>query len=188
MINSLNNSMLTALKNLSDGRKIVFGEGNQNASLMFIGEAPGGDEERLGRPFVGKAGKNLDKILEKLEINREDVYISNVVKVRPTRISIRGTVSNRAPNEDEITIFTPWLNDEIKLISPKIIATLGNTPLQALFGSEYKIGSYHSVVLDYNEKTKVFPLYHPASLIYKPDLLPVYEQDILKLKQILGGL
>ena len=113
MINSLNSSMLTALQHLSDGRKIVFGEGNQNASLMFIGEAPGGDEERLGRPFVGKAGKNLDKILEKLEINREDVYISNVVKVRPTRISIRGTVSNRAPNEDEITIFTPWLNDEI---------------------------------------------------------------------------
>ena len=96
----------------------------QDPDIMLIGEAPGEQESLQGRPFVGKAGKNLDGFLQVLELNREDIYISNVVKVRPTKVSPRGSVSNRPPNPEELALFTPFLMEEILLVQPEMIVTL----------------------------------------------------------------
>ena len=94
----------------------VFGDGNAQAKIVMIGEAPGEQETLLGKPFVGKAGKNLDGFLQVLELNREDIYISNVVKIRPTKVSDKGRVSNRPPNKEELALFTPYLMEEILLV------------------------------------------------------------------------
>lgn len=170
---------------------LVFGEGlREHPPLMLIGEAPGVMEVQQERPFVGKAGKNLDAFLHVLELQREDIYISNTVKIRPSKVSAKGTVSNRPPNKDELAFFVPWLYREIVQTNPRLLVTLGNTPLQAVLSPKATIGAYHGQVVEATIQWEgeerimpLFPLYHPASIIYNRSLKDVYEADLLKLKE-----
>lgn len=159
---------------------LVFGEGPLHPKLMLIGEAPGEQETLMGRPFVGKAGKNLDRFLELAGMRREEIYISNAVKIRPTKTGKTGRISNRPPTKEEIALFRPWLLREIDLVAPQVIATLGNVPLFAVTGDRrLTIGEAHGRVMEAGETgRRLFALYHPASLIYNRALEPVYEQDV----------
>lgn len=168
---------------------LVFGEGPKEPVLMLIGEAPGEQETLQGRPFVGKAGKNLDRFLELAGLERGEIYISNTVKLRPTKLGKTGRISNRPPTKDEIALFRPWLIHEIEIIQPKMIATLGNVPLQALTATKQTIGAVHGRVIPAGETgLPLFALYHPASLIYNRSLESVYEADVralaLKLRSV----
>ena len=162
---------------------LVFGEGPLHPKLMLIGEAPGEQETLMGRPFVGKAGKNLDHFLELAGMRREEIYISNAVKIRPTKTGKTGRISNRPPTKEEIALFRPWLLREINLVAPQVIATLGNVPLFAVTGDRrLTIGEAHGRVMEAGETgRRLFALYHPASLIYNRSLEPVYEQDVCTL-------
>lgn len=159
---------------------LVFGEGPLHPKLMLIGEAPGEQETLMGRPFVGKAGRNLDHFLELAGMRREEIYISNAVKIRPTKTGKTGRISNRPPTKEEIALFRPWLLREIDLVAPQVIATLGNVPLFAVTGDRrLTIGEAHGRVMEAGETgRRLFALYHPASLIYNRALEPVYEQDV----------
>ena len=168
---------------------LVFGEGPDHPVLMLIGEAPGEQESLQGRPFVGKAGKNLDHFLELAGLCREEIYISNAVKIRPTKISKTGRVSNRPPTKEEIALFRPWLIREISEIRPRMIATLGNVSLGAVTGSKQTIGQVHGTIVPAGETgLPLFALYHPASLIYNRSLESVYEQDVRTLARTLCAL
>ena len=163
---------------------LVFGEGPQRPRLMLIGEAPGEQETLQGRPFVGKAGQNLDHFLALAGLCREEIYISNAVKLRPTKTGKTGRLSNRPPTKDEIALFRPWLLREIAEVAPQMIATLGNVPLRAVTGRSLTIGEVHGQVIDAGETgLPLFALYHPASLIYNRALSEVYEQDVRALAQ-----
>lgn len=167
---------------------LVFGEGPMRPRLMLIGEAPGEQESLLGRPFVGKAGKNLDHFLALAQMDRSEIYISNAVKIRPTKTGKTGRLSNRPPTRDEIALFRPWLLKEIELVKPAMIATLGNVPLQAVTGTRATIGQVHGRVMDAGEAgLPLFALYHPASLIYNRSLENTYEQDVRLLAGMLKG-
>ena len=167
---------------------LVFGEGPKHPKLMLIGEAPGEQESLQGRPFVGKAGKNLDHFLELAGLERGEIYITNVVKYRPTKTGKTGRLSNRPPTKEEVALFRPWLMAEIKQIEPQVIATLGNGPLQAVTNTKVTIGEAHGRMLVAGETGKpLFALYHPASLIYNRALTPVYEQDVCELARCLHG-
>ena len=168
---------------------LVFGEGPQNPVLMLIGEAPGEHESLQGRPFVGKAGKNLDHFLMLAGLKREQIYISNSVKIRPTKVGKTGRISNRPPTKEEIALFRPWLMREINEVRPQMIATLGNVPLGAVTGEKLTIGQVHGSVITAGETgLPLFALYHPASLIYNRSLESVYEQDVRLLAQKLRAL
>jgi DNA polymerase len=150
--------------------KTVLGGGNPDAKIMFIGEAPGEQEITQGKPFVGSAGKNFEKFLENLDLTRNDVYVSNVVKIRPTRINPKtGRKNNRPPNSDEIELSRKFLDEEIKLVNPKLLVALGNVPLKRLTGLE-GITNYHGKLVDSLYPQKVFCLFHPATLIYNHDV------------------
>ncbi len=165
---------------------LVFGEGPVQPRLMLIGEAPGEQESLMGRPFVGKAGKNLDHFLELAGLERSEIYISNVVKYRPTKTGKTGRLSNRPPTREEVELFTPWLLREIELVEPLMIVTLGNVPLKALTDPKRTIGEMHGRVTTENRAIRpLYALYHPASLIYNRALEPVYEADVLKLSALL---
>ena len=177
------------LSGVMPGREnaLVFGEGPMRPKLMLIGEAPGEQESLMGRPFVGKAGKNLDHFLSLAQLRREEIYISNAVKIRPTKTGKTGRLSNRPPTKDEIALFRPWLMQEIALVAPRIIATLGNTPLRAVCGSAQTICQVHGKVIPAGETgLSLFALYHPASLIYNRSLENVYEQDVRALAALLA--
>ncbi len=177
----------------AEEKPIVLGEGNtDHPPVMLIGEAPGEQESLQGRPFVGKAGKNLDGFLQVLELNREDIYITNVVKIRPTKVSDKGRTSNRPPNREELALFTPYLMEEILRVQPRMIVTLGNVALKALCGPKAIIGDMHGQethVTVKHEKQEaefaLFPLYHPASIIYNRSLQEVYDGDLQTLKNVL---
>ncbi|MGL4790158.1 MAG: uracil-DNA glycosylase [Anaerotignaceae bacterium] len=169
-------------------KDFVLGEGSVNSSVFLVGEAPGGEEEIAKKPFVGKAGKNLDEFLKVLNLHRKDIYITNVVKIRPTKISPKtgGTV-NRPPTKAEIKDFLPLLKEEIKDIKPKIIVTLGNVPLKAISGDEkISIGEVHGKLLSING-LNIFPLYHPAAIIYNQSLKSIYNEDLEILKKLLDN-
>ncbi len=157
---------------------LVFGEGRPGAPVMMIGEAPGEQESLQGRPFVGKAGKNLDAFLAQAGMDRASLYVTNVVKFRPTRRSEAGRVVNRPPTQEEIKLFLPWLLREIELVDPRYIITLGNVPLKALTGRGSVIGDMHGRFIDWQGR-KLFAMYHPASVIYNPGLKAVYSNDIV---------
>lgn len=184
----LQDRMLTALKaSPYQGKTLVFGEGAAEPALMMIGEAPGGDEEKQGHPFVGKAGKNLSAFLEVVGLKREEIYISNVVKLRPVKESPKtGKAVNRPPSADEIAFFLPFLQEEIKIVAPKVIVTLGNVPLKAVTGEKMAvIGDYHGKPLPLADGRTLFALYHPAAVIYNRALQVVYDEDLLQLKAFL---
>ena len=172
----------------------VFGEGDARAQLVLIGEAPGGDEAKQGRPFVGKAGKQLDALLAMAGIDREQVFVTNAVKFRPVNIK-NGRFSNRTPSLAEVRQSLPVLEAELKLVRPLLIATLGNTPLKALCllagMRPITVGAAHGQIQDFiigGTAVTVFPLYHPASVIYNPALLPELEKDIRRLGDVLRGM
>ena len=167
---------------LYEGEKkvLVFGEGQPGAAVMLIGEAPGEQETLQGRPFVGKAGRNLDEFLELAGLDRAALYVTNTVKFRPTRLSGAGRVINRPPTQEEIRLFLPWLKREIEWVNPRAIVTLGNVPLRALLGRSAVIGELHGCFQEW-EGRRLYPMYHPASVIYNPGLKPVYRADVERL-------
>ena len=167
------------VRNLYEGERkvLVFGEGRVGAPVMMIGEAPGEQESLQGRPFVGKAGKNLDAFLAQAGMDRAALYVTNVVKFRPTKLSAAGRTVNRPPTQEEIKLFLPWLLREIDLVDPRYIITLGNVPLKALTGRGSVIGDLHGSFIDWQGR-RLFPMYHPASVIYNPALKDVYSRDI----------
>lgn len=141
-------------------RTIVFGEGNIQAQLMLIGEGPGYDEDVQGRPFVGKAGQLLTKILQAIDINREEVYITNIIKCRPPQ--------NRNPEPDEIESCHPFLLKQIRAIQPKIICALGTFSAQTLLKTDVKITALRGKAYTFSG-IQVFPTYHPAYLLRNPE-------------------
>ena len=162
-----------------DISKLVLGEGPRQAFLMLIGEAPGKQEVLEGRPFVGKAGKQLDGFLQSTGLEREQLYVGNAVKYRPTK---PGRNANRTPGKKEVDLARPLLMAEIAAVRPRIIATLGNTPLYALTqNKDAKIGELHGKAMDW-QGFSLFPLYHPASVIYNRSLEEVYQDDLRRLK------
>lgn len=172
---------------------LVFGEGpTQHPVLMLIGEAPGEQEAKQGRPFVGKAGQNLNAFLEAVHLKREEIYISNVVKMRPSKISAAGRVVNRPPSREEKQLFTPWLMREIAIVRPNAIVTLGNVALQAfiddVIGNRH--GRWSQTEIHSEDETAftlpLFALYHPASVIYNVSLKETYAADLQKLAQTLS--
>jgi len=172
-------------------RDMVFGEGPSGAPLMLVGEAPGAEETRQSRPFVGRAGKNLDEFLAAVQLNRADIYITNVVKFRPSKTSAKGTLSNRPPDRNEIACMKPLLLREIEATQPRIVVTLGNVPLKCLLGISSTIGTHHAkptAAGALSHRFMLFPLYHPASIIYNPALKTVYVQDLVRLRQFLDTL
>ena len=191
MAEDLRQALRAFIAGVMPGREnaLVFGEGPKHAKLMLIGEAPGEQETLQGRPFVGKAGQNLDHFLALAGLSREEIYISNAVKLRPTKTGKTGRLSNRPPTKGEIALFRPWLLREIAEVAPQMIATLGNVPLRAVTGRSLTIGEVHGQVIDAGETgLPLFALYHPASLIYNRALSDVYEQDVRALAQRLSAL
>lgn len=165
---------------VDEQKVLVFGEGAAHARVVLIGEAPGEQESLQGRPFVGKAGKNLDEFLALSGIDRAAIYITNTVKYRPVKRSAAGNTVNRTPTQEEIRLNLPFLKRELALIDPEVIVTLGNVPLRALLGNSQSIGACHGQWLSC-EGRRLYPLYHPASVIYNRALKPVYEEDVIRL-------
>ena len=156
---------------------LIFGEGSVGARVALVGEAPGEQETLLGRPFVGKAGKNLDEFLALAGLDRAALYVTNTVKFRPTKVSPAGRIINRPPTQEEIRLFLPWLLRELDMVSPECVVTLGNVPLKALMGRKAVIGELHGRFVE-TEGRRLYPMYHPASLIYNPSLRDVYRADV----------
>jgi DNA polymerase len=139
--------------------QVVIGEGNPRSPLMIVGEGPGADEDRLGRPFVGRAGQLLDKILEAAEIPREEIYITNIVKCRPP--------GNRTPTDEEMETCKPILREQFMVIRPKIIVTLGSAPTRALIDPKARITKVRGQWVE--KKGVLFmPTFHPAYLLRNP--------------------
>lgn len=157
-------------------RTIVFGEGNEEAGLMLIGEAPGYDEDVQGRPFVGKAGQLLTKILQSINLPREEVYITNIVKCRPPQ--------NRNPQPDEIQSCNPFLVKQITVVQPKIICALGSFSAQTLLKTDTKITALRGKVFDL-EGIKVIPTYHPAFLLRNPERKREVWEDMKKIAELM---
>lgn len=163
----------------------VIGEGSHDAKVIFIGEAPGKNEAMTGRPFCGASGKILDELLNHIEVERKDVYITNVVKDRPE--------DNRDPKPSEIASYTPFLNRQLEIIKPKVIATLGRfsmeyimkkfeldsdlTPISQAHGKKFKIKTSWGDVY-------IVPLYHPAVAVYNRNQLPELKKDFETLKEL----
>ena len=150
---------------------VVFGEGNLHADLMFIGEGPGADEDRTGRPFVGRAGQLLEKGLEALGVSRDEVYIANIVKCRPP--------NNRVPEDAEGEACVDWLRNQVALIRPKIIVCLGSTSLKWVVAKDARITKIRG---EWIEKNGVFimPTYHPAALLLDESKKMPYWHDLKK--------
>jgi uracil-DNA glycosylase family 4 len=160
--------------------KVVFGEGNPDAELMFIGEGPGRDEDLQGRPFVGRAGQLLTKIIQAMGLTREDVFITNVVKCRPP--------NNRQPLPEESSMCKHiLLLHQIDIIQPKIICTLGSTATQALLGAQTSITAVRGVLSSF-KTYKILPTYHPAYLLRNPAAKRVVWEDAQKIVAYLKGL
>jgi DNA polymerase len=166
----------------------VIGQGNHDADIMFIGEAPGENEAKQGRPFCGASGRVLDQLLETIQLKREAVYITNIVKDRPP--------DNRDPSKEEIALYAPFLDRQINIIQPKVIATLGRFSMTWLldrFGAPEKkmtISQLHGKVLSLNAsygQIAMVALFHPASSLYNPAQKQTLFDDFLVLKQFISG-
>ncbi|KKR10249.1 MAG: Phage SPO1 DNA polymerase-related protein [Microgenomates group bacterium GW2011_GWA2_39_19] len=162
--------------------QLVFGEGNPNTKVYFIGEGPGFNEDRLGRPFVGQAGKLLDNLLQSVNLKREDVYISNIVRFRPPE--------NRDPLPEEIEAFRPYVDREIEIIDPKIIVTLGrfsmgkflpNVKISQVHGKPRKI-SWHG------REMVIIPMYHPAAALRAGAIMQQIREDFKIIPEVIKGL
>lgn len=156
---------------------VVFGTGNPNADLMFIGEAPGRDEDLQGEPFVGRAGKLLTDIILAMTLERSQVYIANIIKCRPP--------GNRNPEEEEIASCRPFLQRQIELIDPKVIVTLGSFAFQSLFGTTEAISRARGTWRQMGE-IRVMPTYHPAYLLRNPSSKKEVWEDMKQVMAVLG--
>lgn len=161
---------------LHQGRtKLVFGQGNPHARLMFIGEGPGADEDRQGLAFVGKAGQLLTRIIEAIALTREEVYIANIVKCRPP--------NNRDPKEDEVETCFPFLEAQVRVIRPAIICTLGAPAARALLGVTVPISRLRGQFFDLHG-IQVMPTYHPAYLLRNPEAKRLVWEDVQKVQRL----
>ena len=156
--------------------KVVPGEGSENAEIMFIGEAPGWHEDQQGRPFVGPAGRYLDQLLASIGLKREQVYIANVIKCRPSK--------NRDPLPVEVQNCRKWLERQIEIINPKMITTLGRYSM-AMFFSGKSIGKIHGTAQK-RDGIIYYAMYHPAAALHQQSLRQVIEADILKIPALLA--
>lgn len=183
----IENNLVCELKDAATN--MVFGKGNSDAKLFFIGEAPGEKEDLQGIPFVGRAGKELDKGLHSIGLSLDDVYIANILKYRPPK--------NRNPKAAEIANHTPYLIKQIEIISPKFIVPMGNYAMKFILGGftvkgmktvqgiAQLHGKVHEVLVNAHT-VQVFPLYHPAAMLYNPRLREEFASDFLRLKNLLG--
>lgn len=180
-INELEKSIINCNKcKLCQKRQnIVFGEGNINAKIMFIGEGPGGDEDKEGRPFVGKAGQLMNKAFDIVGINREEVYIANIVKCRPPQ--------NRDPEQDEIEECINYLRNQVIIIKPKIIVLLGRISLQSILGKEYKITTSRGMWIE-KKGILYMPTWHPAALLRDETKKIDFVKDLMKINEKLEEL
>ncbi len=161
---------------------VIFGEGNINADIFIIGEAPGRDEDIQGRPFVGKSGQLLDKILAACGFTRDEhVFISNIVKCRPPE--------NRVPTPLEASVCMPWLLKQIELINPKFLILLGATALKYMVGPRYRITREHGNWINWHNRLAM-PVYHPAALLRNPslkrDTWEDYKKIIFKYRELVN--
>lgn len=156
---------------------IVFGVGHPNADLMFVGEAPGADEDEQGEPFVGRAGQLLTKIIEAMGFQRGDVYIANILKCRPP--------NNRPPEPDEVATCEPFLFKQIDSIKPKVIVALGTHAAHTLLKIDTPISRIRGQVLSYRGDVKVVPTFHPAYLLRSPDRKRDVWEDMKKVRALL---
>ena len=161
----------------STRNKIVFGDGNPKAQLVFVGEGPGRDEDAQGLPFVGRAGKLLTQMIEAMGLRREDVYICNVVKCRPPE--------NRLPEKDEITTCSPFLFRQIDVIRPKVICALGSCASQTLLQTTQGISRFRGEWFDFRD-SKLIATYHPAYLLRNPSAKSEVWKDLQKVMAVLG--
>nr|WP_237073440.1 uracil-DNA glycosylase [Prosthecochloris sp. GSB1] len=160
---------------LSATRKnFVFGEGNPRARLVVIGEAPGADEDTLGRPFVGRSGKLLDKILEAIGFSRNDVFICNIIKCRPPE--------NRNPLKDEIECCMPWLTGQLELIAPKMLLLLGRVAANTILDNKQSMNGMRGKIIRWNGFDTVVT-YHPAALLRNPNWKRQCWEDVQMLRQ-----
>ncbi len=158
--------------------KLVFGEGNPDARLMFVGEAPGADEDRQGRPFVGRAGQLLTRMIEAMGLQREDVYIGNILKCRPP--------NNRTPTPAEMTPCLPYILKQIEIIEPEIICGLGAVALKGLLRDpSVSIGRIRGAFIDWHG-VRLMPTYHPAYLLRSPQQKKVVWEDLQAILRELG--
>jgi DNA polymerase len=155
----------------TDNHNFIFGSGSSNAKLIIIGEAPGKNEEEQGLPFVGRSGKLLTQTLASLGINRDDIFITNIVKCRPQ--------NNRTPTPKEVDAYKDLLFKQIEIIQPKAICTLGSVALQVLLEKPQKISSLRGTFF-YYKNTPVMPTYHPAYILRNTEKLPDFIKDITK--------
>ena len=163
---------------LSEKRsQTVPGSGDANAQIMFIGEAPGFNEDKNGHPFVGRAGNLLDQLLGLIGLDRDKVFITNMVKCRPP--------DNRDPQNDELKSCSTYINDQIKALSPKVIVTLGRFSFGKFFPRE-TITQSRGIVRKWNN-IDILPMYHPAAALYNPSLRPRLEKDFQKLLELTGS-
>jgi DNA polymerase len=160
-----------------EATNLVPGEGNPDADVVFVGEAPGANEDKQGRPFVGSAGRILEELLADAGLVRDDVFITNVVKARPPK--------NRDPKADEIAHHRPWLEQQLEVISPAFVVPLGRHAL-GHFAPEAKIGEAHGTVVETDTWT-VFPMYHPAAAIYNRSLRETLSEDARRLAEALAA-
>jgi uracil-DNA glycosylase len=161
---------------------VVFGSGNADADLMFVGEAPGHHEDQQGKPFVGAAGKLLDKLLAEIELQREDVFIANVLKSRPP--------GNRDPEPEEIEACTPYLLRQIELIEPLVICTLGNFSTKLLTRRQDGITRVHGKPQEHTISglsLTIYPIYHPAAGLRSTQMLTGLREDFARLPELLAS-
>ena len=177
---------ITNIKNCdlkNSATNIVFSDGNLNSSIMIIGEGPGANEDKEGKPFVGRAGKLLDKMLQAIKLNRNNVYISNVVNFRPPL--------NRRPTETEINRYLPFLTNHIEIISPKILLLLGSTALNALIGNEIVISKARGKWMKKKIgkiNTEVIASFHPAFLMRQPEQKKYAWEDLKMIRKKMSEL
>lgn len=162
--------LFTAAKN------VVPGEGNADTDVMFIGEAPGKNEDEQGRPFVGAAGKFLEQLIESIGLTRQDVYIANIIKHRPP--------GNRDPLPIEIEAYAPWLEEQIKIINPPLVVTLGRFSMEYLLGPGFSITKIHGQPKRRGGRV-IMPIHHPAAALYRGDLRAVLAADFQKIPKVL---
>ncbi|MGA7670699.1 MAG: uracil-DNA glycosylase [Nitrolancea sp.] len=153
------------VKAVRGGSRLVFGNGNPASSVVLVGEAPGADEERQGKPFVGRAGRLLDQALEDAGLERKQVWITNVVKIRPTEPGANGRRRNRPPSSEERNAFRPFLDEELSIIKPKSVVCLGATAAAAVLGRSVKISNERGEWVEGPEGFRVLTTYHPAYLL-----------------------
>ncbi len=166
--------------------QVVFGVGNPDADLMFVGEAPGADEDAAGEPFVGKAGQLLTKIIQTMGFSRDTVYIGNVLKCRPDMPA--GSAGNRKPRADEMATCLPWLAEQIKLVQPRVLVALGATAVEGLLGDTRPMREIRGRWLDY-QGIPVIATYHPAYLLRNQSISEKRKvwEDMLRVLEKLGA-